>query len=648
MYEMTKRQKELIKLLLDNNAFLPVRYYANLLKVSERTVHSDLKKIERLLRDTKSFIEKKPRHGIRLENGGNLDKLLSGFDQNQENNSPFYRQILIARDLLVRGKTISYQLLSEKFLVSKTSISNNIDQIQFAIRKCKVEIVSNHKGTKIVGKESDLQQAIKDYAYHIIQTMEQSSEFKIQFPKELNAFLPPKIIDRILVLLQQYLQVNVADLSDNVFQSLVLSLGIFFTRLEHGEHIEEQNYLLFENIESLQTHFFTTELLERLKLQGELKISQNDFTYLNKQLIAHGLEPKLEEALIQKYGDIVHQIIEEMGKTLNLKFLEDNKLYQNVLYHLFSMIYRLQMNVLVNNPLLEEIKEQYSVLFSTTWLVFSKFENILGIKLTEDEVAFMTIHFQAAIDRLAGSHRIIIVCPTGIGTAELIANRLQKIVAPHDILQVISLRTLYQSDLSKIDLIISSIDLEEMNVPVVYVSPLMSREDLKKVSAKYLDLFYTEQVDTVDIKFEHLHDVIDQKLIFLDEEYTSKAECIGKLAGELLKQGVVSAGFEQAIWEREKLGVTDLASGVAIPHAPPAMVKKSTLAIMTLKTPIRWQTRTIDTLIVICISKEDFSKVKGILSEVYKIVESRQTVQQIFFSKTKKQIIEKLGGTKSD
>jgi mannitol/fructose-specific phosphotransferase system IIA component (Ntr-type) len=93
--------------------------------------------------------------------------------------------------------------------------------------------------------------------------------------------------------------------------------------------------------------------------------------------------------------------------------------------------------------------------------------------------------------------------------------------------------------------------------------------------------------------------------------------------------------------------VTDLGSQVAIPHAPPAMVKKSTLAIMTLKTPIRWQTRMVDTVLIICISKKDFPKVKGILSEIYQIVESRQSVQQIFFSKTKKQILEILGGSKN-
>ncbi|MFZ4356034.1 transcription antiterminator, partial [Enterococcus gallinarum] len=89
----------------------------------------------------------------------------------------------------------------------------------------------------------------------------------------------------------------------------------------------------------------------------------------------------------------------------------------------------------------------------------------------------------------------------GIGTSELIANRLKRVFSPQDIVEVVSLRTLYKRDLNKIDLVISSVQLEKIDVPVTYVSPLMSKQDLKKVSATYLDLFYEEEVN--DQPFEH-------------------------------------------------------------------------------------------------------------------------------------------------
>lgn len=134
----------------------------------------------------------------------------------------------------------------------------------------------------------------------------------------------------------------------------------------------------------------------------------------------------------------------------------------NILYHLVSMIYRSKLNVPVSNPLLEEIKREYSVLYSTTWLILAGIEKELDIRLTDDEVAFMMIHFQGAIDRLSANRKILIVCPTGIGTSELIANRLKRVFSPQDIVEVVSLRTLYKRDLNKIDLVISSVQLEKL------------------------------------------------------------------------------------------------------------------------------------------------------------------------------------------
>ena len=197
--------------------------------------------------------------------------------------------------------------------------------------------------------------------------------------------------------------------------------------------------------------------------------------------MAHGFEPRLRDLAIQKeYDAVVRKMIQKMSDSIQVDLTRDEKLYMNILYHLVSMIYRSKLNVPVSNPLLEEIKREYSVLYSTTWLILAGIEKELDIRLTDDEVAFMMIHFQGAIDRLSANRKILIVCPTGIGTSELIANRLKRVFSPQDIVEVVSLRTLYKRDLNKIDLVISSVQLEKIDVPVTYVSPLMSKQDLKK------------------------------------------------------------------------------------------------------------------------------------------------------------------------
>ena len=652
MHDINKRQKKLLELLLESQDFKPVKYYAKLLEVSVRTLYKDLNQLENLLPQKMAVLEKIPRRGVFLESHLAFHEVLKQVlpKDIMLNQSPFFRQITIARQLLVETKTITYQELSEKFLVSKTSISNDIEQIQQVTKNSKIEIYSDHNGTKVVGKETDIQKAMKDYVYFIVSRIDNTSNFRMQFPLEVDYFLMEnRVIQQVLDIVQDDHSSTINQLSDNYFQSLVLSISVLLIRVQQDFHIEKKNYLLSENIASLSTYFLAKDLVERLQLLENIALNRNDFDYLNKQLIAHGLEPNLEELGVKvRYENIVKEIILEMSKSLKIDLTDDEKLFTNILYHLLSMIYRLKMDMPVKNPLLEEIKNNYSILYSTTWFVLSKFETKLSIQFNEDEIAFLAIHFQGAVDRSSESHRILLVCPTGIGTSELIANRLKKVLFPHDTLEIVSIRTLYQSDLSKVDMIISSVNLERLTTPVVQVSPLMNREDLKKVLSIYLELFYDETESPLNLRFDHLSSIVDHRLIFLNEKYATKKDCIEKMAKELSALKAVTPSFSEAVWQREKIGVTDLPTGVAIPHPPADVVTESKLVIMTLDKPIRWHSRLVRTILMICIAEKDFSRVKGILSDIYKIVESEKNIEGLFFSKTKPEIINALGGKECD
>ena len=652
MHEISKRQHKLLRLLLEQKDFLPVNHFSKILSISDRTLYKDIDELNKALKKRKIEILKRQGKGIFLSKSDlSNDEILKIFGEASTqidfNQLPLERQIKMAEYLLLRNKKVSYQLLSDEFLVSRTSISNDLDQIQTVIEGSSVTIRSDNNGTKVNGNESEIQKAIKQYAYFIIDKSDLTNSYRVQFPSLLFSFLPKDIIKKVSGLLQTNDHFNIDKLSDDHFQSLVLSISIFVLRLQEGFHIEYQDNFLFENVESLKTFFLANELVENLELDNSIKLDSNDFEYFNRQLVAHGFEPRLRDLAIQKeYDAVVRKMIQKMSDSIQVDLTRDEKLYMNILYHLVSMIYRSKLNVPVSNPLLEEIKLEYSVLYSTTWLILAGIEKELDIRLTDDEVAFMMIHFQGAIDRLSANRKILIVCPTGIGTSELIANRLKRVFSPQDIVEVVSLRTLYKRDLNKIDLVISSVQLEKIDVPVTYVSPLMSKQDLKKVSATYLDLFYEEEVN--DQPFEHLGKIIDSDLIFLNETVATKEQCIKRITQKLLQNDFVTDSFEQAIWDREKLGVTDLPIGAAIPHPSPSTVKESKLVIMTLVKPIRWNFRMINTVLMICVAEKDLKHIKGILSEIYRIVETKKNIDRFIFSKDEEEIVKVLGGQTID
>lgn len=63
------------------------------------------------------------------------------------------------------------------------------------------------------------------------------------------------------------------------------------------------------------------------------------------------------------------------------------------------MLYRLQSNIRVDNPLLDELKEKYSIIYAIVWLSLNDFISGYNVEISEDEISFIMLHFQAAIER---------------------------------------------------------------------------------------------------------------------------------------------------------------------------------------------------------------------------------------------------------
>lgn len=89
-----------------------------------------------------------------------------------------------------------------------------------------------------------------------------------------------------------------------------------------------------------------------------------------------------------------------------------------------------------------------------------------------------------------------------------------------------------------------------------------------------------------------LSSMTQEKLVFLDVEWTSKEETIKNLVDALDESGVLSSKeeFLNAVLEREEVSATGLESGLAIPHGKSKAVKKAAFAVARLKNKLNtWE-----------------------------------------------------------
>ena len=300
------------------------------------------------------------------------------------------------------------------------------------------------------------------------------------------------------------------------------------------------------------------------------------------------------------------------------------------------------MNANIKNPLLHEIQTQYSILFSIIAHSVYKIESQYQVILTEDEIAFLTVYFQVALERNKGGKKILIVCLSGIGTSELIFHKIQKAIPAQDTLEITTYHALKKRDLRKIDLIISTIDLDIEDIPIIKVSALISNSDLKKITEKYANFFYKDDYEREIEHFQYLKQYIEEKMIFWDMEFKNKDECLKFVMEKLYSAGYVKEGFEKSILEREKIGTTALDSGVAIPHASIEYTRETKIVIVNLKHKILWNDKKIDVVALININQKDKANVRNLLGELYQFIRERKDVEKYFKMNTKDEFIKSI------
>ena len=103
-----------------------------------------------------------------------------------------------------------------------------------------------------------------------------------------------------------------------------------------------------------------------------------------------------------------------------------------------------------------------------------------------DEIAYIVMHIGAALEksipRDTDEIRVVIMCASGIGTAKMLSERLQREFARLRVIGEISLMDLNRLDELKADILITTLDLViDCRLPVVKVSPLLNRDDIGKI-----------------------------------------------------------------------------------------------------------------------------------------------------------------------
>lgn len=636
---LKKRQKELLELLEFQNDFLTVNVIANQLGVSRRTIHSDLNLLEDYIPSLGKYLDKKRGVGVILRDLREKDVL-----KIEDNHIALYdtvtRRIEIMELLLFKKRSISFNHLSDMFMVSKTSIIKDLEFIMNIFKSgSDIKLKSDSQGTRVYGTEIDWQKALLQFNRY---TLSNSNIYqKDTILKKMNLLEPyygEKIVTVCTSILYSYVRENVNAISDYYIQNILNIYVILVYRNLSGNHIQEKQV---EN--SVEDIYFFEESAEKLLSKAKLRLNftytNEDISYFSHHLISNRFEPFPEDSIDNR---LVDELLNRVSESLNINFSEDEKLEEQLKKHIPPMIYRLQSNNKTDNPFTNQVKIEFSLTFNIIWVVLSEYEKELGILFNEDEIAFLTIYFQSAIERAKMNRKFLIICQMGIATSELLRNRIKSIIPSLDSIEISSVAEMEQIDFNDFDLIISTIKVEIPEKKVLLVSPFLTDSDIKNIKRLGYEKNNEKQLNSI-ITVDYLAKYVNQKFIYVNTSFSTKEEMFKKIGQKLIKHHYATQNFVDSLYDRENLGGTDLPSGIAVPHGNPTNVNETIIVIIKNKNKFRWDKYYVDVIFLIGISKKDRMDTKNILSDIYKIVDDSDMLLKIKNSSSKEELIKTLG-----
>lgn len=636
---LTKRQKELLELLTQQSDFQTVEYFASKLGVSKRTTHSELGVIDEYLHSSGEYLEKKRGVGIALKRFKEVG-VIKEKNEGSDVYNTFNRRIEIMNILLFEEKVVSFNHLSDNFLVSKSSIIKDFEFIMKILNVgSKIKLCSDVHGTSLLGTEEDVQKAMLQFNRYLLSNSEiYLDEDFAEKIKLLNVYYGESLISVCSNILYTYIRENVNAISDYYVQNILSIFIILVYRIAKGHHIEE----LLQTDSDEATIFFeesAVRMLHKAALRLELSYTNEDVHYLSLQLISNRFEPLPDDEIDEV---IVERLLARVSDALNINFASDQKLEEQLKNHIPPMIYRLKSNNKTENPFTAQIKNEFSMTFNIIWVVLSEYEEELEISFNEDEIAFLTMYFQAAIERARMNRKILIVCQMGIATSELLINRIKSILPSLDTFEVASVAELEQTNLDEYDLIISTVKVEIPKKEVIQVSPFLSKEDIERVkTSEFLPSIENKVVKLV--RSHHLMKFVDKNYVFVNTDFSSKEELIEQVGEALIENNFVTRPFVQTVQEREELGGTDLPTGTAVPHGNSTYVNQTIIVVIKNRKKFKWNKYYVDLVFLICIAKQDTFQTRNILSDIYNIIDNSEQLKQLREATSNEVLYRKLG-----
>lgn len=391
-------------------------------------------------------------------------------------------------------------------------------------------------------------------------------------------------------------------LNDRSRTALLVHLYLIVRRLRDGAGIAEPIPNLSSDDGARQ---IAQRLLQKLAHACDIAIPKGEVGYLTAILMAaQGLRSFGSESSILKAKGIADQIIRIAEARTGLLIEPEGGFYDALVKHLVPTIERMNMNMPIRNPMLQEIKTHYAALYDLAKTCAAVIQDELMMPVPESEIGYIALHLGVALEDSRSSYirrcRAVVCCPSGIVTAQLLALRVNREFPDIEIVNKIPTSNIDCKRLAEtgVEMIVSTVPIESAGLPCAVVSPFLKDDEkdgiwniLKacKVSTprKRSDIRlpdFTVALTDAKAYIDAILQILKNLFVWKNDDCTTVNELIQKAATHMTTTAEQRNTLAKDLFARERFGSTVTENNkTMLLHCRSSVVDRLWLGIVTPK-----------------------------------------------------------------
>lgn len=625
---LNNRQERLLELLAKRQDWMTSRQLAQLLHVTDRTIRSDVDAVNK--QQGVMGIESNVRRGYRAvrrqEADGRPGRDLGG-SSTEIPQTPGARCIYIIQRLLFENKELNLTELQSQIYVSGYSIQNDLKRIRKMIEPYEgLKLVRNLECVSLQGDEHVKRKFYRDLLVAEVQENFLNLNRLAHLYKNFDLI---EVKDIFVKVLEEYDY----SIHESMFPMLIVHAGTSIERIRAFHYVcpGETQPGLEDTIEYQIASTFFERIAKRLNIQvkeGEVRMFA---------LVIMGRRASNYASDHIKLGDkwlntrrLVDGSLVRLLDVFGVDYRDDEDLAAGLKMHIHSLIERTRSRVVLEDIFLEEIKENYPLVFEMGVCITGYLEEELGIPIADMESGFLALHLGAASERLncVRKYRAMMIMPYNQTFFDMCEKRIMEMFRERmEIVKRCSYFEEREVNRAAPDLILTTTAIEHrLNILTVPVSVFVDSE----TEARILEALNKLDKNRFRLEFaSHIGHLMRKEHYYGNLGCRTPEEVIEALCQGLLREGIMDVEFQDSVLERERMSPTSFANALAVPHAFRAYASRSTIAVARLVQPVRWGSFDVELVMLFAINESDRRMIKIFFDWVSNLISSPQQLKRL-------------------